>query len=77
MVWAKIDEDDDFYPVYSEYFYITMNFTAVNVKVTSINITGTPETVPGNGIISTEIPLNTSIGITLFISDDKGTGLDT
>lgn len=54
-----------------------MNFTAVNVKVTSINITGTPETVPGNGIISTEIPLNTSIGITLFISDDKGTGLDT
>ena len=77
MVRAMIDEDDDFYPVYSEYLYITMNFTAVNVIVESIKISGVNETVSGNGIISTQIPIGTSIDITLFISDDKNTGLNT
>jgi len=78
MVRAKIDEDDDFYPVYSEYLYISMNFTAVNVIVTSINISGGAyETVSGNGILTNQIPLDTDVNITLFISDDKNTGLNT
>ena len=54
-----------------------MNFTAVNVIVTSINISGTEEAVSGNGIITTQIPVDTDIPITVFISDDKNTGLNT
>ncbi len=55
MVRAMIDEDPDFYPLYSDFSYVEMTFKGYSISVNNLFIGATITSVEGNGAIKSKI----------------------